>query len=81
MIVSSRVPIADCGLQLEFDSEGNMQFSDPWIVRILHKLPDDSQARQAIQRSMKNDTLRTCVAGVDTVTGEFQMISVNARDM
>jgi hypothetical protein len=75
MIASSRVAISNCGFQLEFDDEENMQFSKSWLDKILSELPESSEAKQAINSA---DKLITAVAGMDTETGKFEIIPVDA---
>lgn len=77
VILTSRVSMADGACQLEFDSEGRMQFSPPWIEHILNQLPDDSPSKQAI---LTTDNLVTAIAGVDTVTNEFKFLKVDASE-
>ena len=77
MIVSSRVALRDSGFQLEFDVDSNMQFSPAWIDRIMKRLPDDSEAKQAIQKA---DVLRTVVGGIDEVTDKMEFVVVDAND-
>lgn len=78
MIVSSRIHISNCSFQLEFDDEGNMQFSKAWMSSILQKLPDASEAKQAINSA---DKILTVVAGMDTETNKFEIIPVDATSV
>ena len=76
VLITSRGPIINGAIQLEFDERGNMQFSPQWIDYNVNKLPLSSKAKKEIPNA---HNIATLVAGVDVSTGEFTYIKVDAR--
>jgi hypothetical protein len=56
------------------------QLSTEWIeITVLSKLPDGDLAGQAVSNALNGHaTLKTAVAGLDKITGEFKIIKVDA---
>ena len=63
-------------MQLAVGAGGNVQLTDEWVISVLSKLDQNSDAYKAIVAAKNNGTLIKVVAGVNKTTGQLIFVPV-----